>query len=46
MSSPFKAKDFDPISTLYHALQGADLSSQYRQDAESNGDTECQNFFD
>lgn len=46
MSSPFKDKDFDLVSTLYHALQGAELSLQYRQDAESSGDKECQELFD
>jgi len=38
MSSPMKDKDFDLVSTLYHALQGAELSQQYRRDAESSGD--------
>nr|WP_163503589.1 hypothetical protein [Halomonas socia] len=45
MSSPVKDKDFDLVSTLYHALQGAELSQRYRQDAESNGDQACQEFF-
>ncbi|WP_179153352.1 hypothetical protein [Chromohalobacter israelensis] len=45
MSSPVKDKDFDLVSTLYHALQGAEQSQQYRKDAESNGDQSCQEFF-
>ncbi len=45
MSSPMKDKDFDLVSTLYHALQGAELSQQYRRDAESSGDQACQEFF-
>lgn len=44
MSSPMKDKDFDMVSTLYHALQGADLSRQYSSDAGS--DQEAKEFFD
>ncbi|MDV6319408.1 hypothetical protein [Chromohalobacter sp. HP20-39] len=46
MNSPVKDKDFDLVSTLYHALQGAELSQQYRKDAESNGDQACQELFE
>ncbi|WP_277811165.1 hypothetical protein [Chromohalobacter canadensis] len=46
MNSPVKDKDFDLVSTLYHALQGAELSQQYSKDAESNGDQACQELFE
>jgi len=46
MSSPIKDKDFDMVSTLYHASQGASLSSQFSRDAESNSDQEAQDFFE
>lgn len=46
MNSPIKDKDFDMVSTLYHASQGASLSSQFSRDAESNSDQEAQDFFD
>ncbi len=46
MSSPIKDKDFDMVSTLYHASQGAHLCSQYSRDAESNSDQDAKAFFD
>ncbi|MGY2463666.1 hypothetical protein DQ400_06175 [Vreelandella sulfidaeris] len=46
MNSPIKDKDFDMVSTLYHASQGASLCSQFSRDAESNSDQEAQEFFD
>lgn len=36
---------YDIISTLYHALQGADACRQYIKDAESEGDKEVLDFF-
>lgn len=46
MSSPMKDKDFDMVSTLYHASKGMNLCSQYSRDAESNSDQEAKEFFD
>lgn len=46
MSSPVKDKDFDMVSTLYHASQGANLCSQFSRDAESNSDQDAKAFFD
>jgi hypothetical protein len=37
-------KDYDLISVLYHALQAADTSAQYRQDAESQGSSDVAEF--
>ena len=37
-------KDYDVISVLYHALQGADTCARYRQDAESQGSQEIADF--
>ncbi|PMR75195.1 hypothetical protein [Billgrantia endophytica] len=45
MSSPIDDKDFDLISTLYHATQGAHRSDGYARDAESRSDSEVQEFF-
>ncbi|MWJ27310.1 hypothetical protein LG290_02525 [Halomonas sediminis] len=45
MASPVKDKDFDLISTLYHALQGAELSEQYASDAQIESDQENHEFF-
>ncbi len=36
---------YDIVSTLYHALQGADACKQYIKDAESEGDKEAIDFF-
>jgi hypothetical protein len=36
---------FDLVSTLYHALQGADTYEQYMTDAEKAGDRELAQFF-
>lgn len=46
MSNPIKDKDFDLVSTLYHASQGANLCSQFSRDADSNSDQETKEFFD
>jgi len=39
-----KDKDYDLVSTLYHALQGVETSERYRQDAEKAGDQEAMAF--
>lgn len=36
---------YDIVSTLYHALQGADTSRKYIADAEKEGDKEAADFF-
>lgn len=36
---------FDIVSTLYHALQGADVCGKYIEDAEKEGDKEAAQFF-
>lgn len=36
---------YDIVSTLYHALQGADACKQYIKDAQSEGDKEAIDFF-
>ncbi len=40
-----KDKDYDLVSTLYHALQGVETSSVYLRDAEKAGDEETAKFF-
>jgi hypothetical protein len=40
-----KDKNYDLISILYHALQGAETYAKYVQDAEEANDTELVNFF-
>ncbi|MBW4622522.1 MAG: hypothetical protein KME17_24590 [Cyanosarcina radialis HA8281-LM2] len=37
--------EYDLISILYHALEGATTYESYCQDAEQQGDTELQQFF-
>lgn len=37
-------KDYDLISVLYHALQGAHTSVEYAQDAETEGSSEVAEF--
>lgn len=46
MSSPLKDKDFDMVSTLYHASKGVSLCSEYARDAEKNSDQKAKEFFD
>ncbi|WP_303907278.1 hypothetical protein [Thiohalomonas denitrificans] len=36
---------YDIVSTLYHALQGADICKQYIADAEKDGDKDAADFF-
>lgn len=38
-------KDYNLVSVLYHALEGAATYQQYVSDAESAGDTELADFF-
>jgi rubrerythrin len=38
-------KDYNLISILYHALQGAETYNQYIADAEQEGDKELAQFF-
>ncbi len=40
-----KDKDYDIISTLYHALKGIDITEQYIKDAEKEGDKAVVDFF-
>lgn len=39
-------ENYNLVSVLYHALQGADTISQYQRDAESTGDQELADFFE
>jgi hypothetical protein len=43
--SPLKDKDYDLISTVYHASQGLDTCRRYAEDANSNGDSEAADYF-
>ena len=38
-------KDYNLVSTLYHALQGAETAGVYMQDAKSAGDNELNQYF-
>jgi len=38
-------KDYNLVSTLYHALQGAETSEVYTKDAEKAGDSELNQYF-
>lgn len=40
-----KDKDYDLISVIYHAAQGAELCRQYAEDAQEEGDQEAAQFF-
>jgi uncharacterized protein YaaW (UPF0174 family) len=40
-----KDKDYNLVSALYHALQGAETAQVYMQDAEREGDKEASQFF-
>lgn len=37
--------NYDLISSVYHALHGAETVDMYIQDAEHSGDTELANYF-
>ncbi|MTI62636.1 hypothetical protein [Methylophaga sp.] len=38
-------KDYDLVSTIYHAAQGEDICCQYMEDAEKQGDNDAAQFF-
>lgn len=40
-----KDEHYDIVSTLYHALQGAETVKKYISDAEKDGDKEAIDFF-
>lgn len=40
-----KDKDYNLVSTLYHALQGAETSAVYLRDAETEGDGDVAKYF-
>ncbi|KYF71108.1 hypothetical protein [Sorangium cellulosum] len=44
-SSVVPDKDYNLVSVLYHALQGAETYAQYVQDAQKQGDQELATFF-
>lgn len=44
-SSVVPDKDYNLVSVLYHALQGAETYAQYVQDAQRQGDQELASFF-
>ena len=46
MNHPVNDKNFDMVSTLYHASQGVQLSQQFSQDAKEKSDQDAQAFFD
>jgi len=45
MNTGMRDEHYDIISTLYHALQGAETTTQYINDAEQEGDSEAIDFF-
>jgi len=45
MATPVRDEQFDAVSILYHALQGANTCSNYIKDAQQSGDKELQAFF-
>lgn len=44
-SDVMRDEHYDIVSTLYHALQGAEQMSQYIKDAEKDKDQEVIDFF-
>lgn len=44
--SPLKDKDYDLVSTVYHAAQGAQISRQFAADAREAGDEEAAAFLE
>jgi hypothetical protein len=42
---PMKNEHYDIVSTLYHALQGAETCATFIHDAEKAGDKEAAEFF-
>ncbi|HVL57263.1 MAG TPA: hypothetical protein VM491_12210 [Burkholderiaceae bacterium] len=45
-NTQMKDKDYDLISVVYHAAQGADTVKQYSEDARKSGDQDAAAFFD
>jgi len=43
---PLKDKDYDLVSTLYHALQGIETTDVYIEDAQKDGDEAIRNFLE
>lgn len=41
---PMKDKDYDLVSTLYHALQGMETCGVYAKDAQDAGDADVAKF--
>jgi hypothetical protein len=39
-------ENYNLVSVLYHALQGAETSGQYQQDAQESGDEQLAQFFE
>ncbi|WP_447554231.1 hypothetical protein [Vreelandella sp. EE22] len=46
MIKPVEDKDFDLVSALYHASQGANQCSQYCSDVQENADQGASAFFE
>ncbi len=42
---PIKDKDYDLISTIYHAAQSDYSCQQYMEDAQKSGDNDAAQFF-
>lgn len=45
MHTGMKDEDYDIVSALYHALQGAEVCGKYIDDAKKEGDDEVVSFF-
>lgn len=43
---PLHDKDYDLVSVVYHASQGADTLERYATDAKSAGDDEAHAYFE
>lgn len=43
---PLNDRDYDLISVVYHASQGAETCRQYASDAEEEGDQDTARFFE
>ncbi|MEZ4601338.1 MAG: hypothetical protein R2940_16235 [Syntrophotaleaceae bacterium] len=43
--APLKDKDYDLVSTIYHASQGYENCRKYAEDAQKEGDSEAAQFF-
>ena len=39
-------ENYNLVSVLYHALQGAETTAQYKRDADQHGDEELAQFFE